>query len=266
MSGPVGSGEGPADSRELSWYRLDVEYEGTAFKGWAKQPGQRTVQAELERVLAMLLRRPVALRVAGRTDAGVHAWAQVVSFATAAAVCPDELRLGLNAVLPDDVAVWAVSQAPPGFDARAARSRTYQYRLWVSPVRPVRERRCVWHVHGALDTEVLQAAAGRFVGRRDWSALTPSARLYRTCEREVLGAAWRPGPAAPGARADEWVFDITAESFLHNMVRVAVGTMVDVARGRMSLEETDHALASGERRHMGRTAPARGLALVGVQY
>ncbi len=242
-------------------FRLDLAYEGTCFKGWARQPGLRTVQGVLEEALATALREPVRLSVAGRTDAGVHAVAQVASFATSVAVRPERLLLSLNALLPPDVAVSAVIPAAPGFDARAARARTYRYRLWTSPARPVLERAYVWNVRGVLDLALLDETAALLVGERDFSALTPSAHLYHQCVREVRHAFW-----APGAHAAERVFEITAGSFLHHMVRVAVGAMVDVAQGRLAPEAFAAALAGGERRAMGQTAPARGLALVAVEY
>ena len=243
-----------------SW-RVDLAYDGTPFGGWARQPGRRTVQGELEAALATVLREPVSLRVAGRTDAGVHAEAQVASFATARELDPHRLLLALNALLPDEIAVSAVSPASAGFDARAAAARTYRYRLWLPTPRPVFERRYVWDVRGEVDVELLRAAAARLVGRRDFSALTPSARFYRTCEREVRRAAWS---TAAGGR--EACFEITADGFLHNMVRVAVGSMVDVAQRRLSLGELAAGLEGGRRSALGRTAPARGLALVAVEY
>ena len=260
------------------WYRLDLEYDGTRFSGWARQPGRRTVEGEVERALETLLRRPVRVQVAGRTDRGVHACGQVASFAIDAGVDVRRLHLGLNAVLPEDVAVRAVSEAPAGFDARTATARTYRYRLWLSPARPALARHVVWHVHEALDTGLLEAAAGLFIGGRDWSALTPSADLYHSCVREVLAAAWRrmPSPpvcavptaggAASGWEPQEWVFEVTANSFLHMMVRVMVGSTVDAAAGRLTLDDLRTGIESGERCRMGRTAPARGLCLVAVAY
>jgi len=249
-------------------WRLDLAYEGTAYRGWAQQPGQRTVEGLLMEALATVLREPVRLSVAGRTDAGVHAWAQVASFVCAPPdLRPDRLRHSLNALLPPDIAVTAVSAATPGFTAREAVSRTYQYLLLNSPVKPVRERAYVWNVRGALDAALLGEAATLLPGRRDFAALTPSARLYHSCVREVRTADWRPTPGGDGPPGHAaWTFTITAGSFLHNMVRVAVGSMVDVAQGRMTLEGLAEGLASGERRRMGQTAPARGLALVAVAY
>jgi tRNA pseudouridine38-40 synthase len=253
-------------SEGVTW-RLDLAYEGTAYRGWARQPGQRTVEQQLGEALATILRRPVRLSVAGRTDAGVHAWAQVASFVSARRdLCADRVRLSLNALLPPDIAVTAVSPAAPGFVARRAASRTYRYRLWLSPVKPVRDRAFVWNVRGVVDTGLLQRAAALLPGRRDFSALTPSAHEYHSCVREVLSAGWREAADDDPPEHAEWVFTITAGSFLHNMVRVAVGSMVDVAQGRMTLEELAERIAAGERRGMGQTAPARGLALVAVAY
>ena len=145
-------------------------------------------------------------------------------------------------------------------------------------MRPVAERLWVWSPRGAVDTDVLVATAPLLVGHRDFAALTPSAHLYRSCVRHVMRAEWRPatcdarGPAAHVAPvgnaglAGEWQFEIRAGSFLHNMVRVAVGSMVDMAQGRMTVDQFRAALDSGERRLMGQTAPARGLALVAVEY
>jgi len=255
----VGGGQATASGADRVW-RLELAYEGTAFKGWARQPGERTVEGVLEDALTVVLRRQVRLSVAGRTDAGVHAAAQVASFVCDQDLRPERLRHSLNALLPADVAVTAVLPAPPGFVAREARGRTYRYRLWASPVKPVLERAFVWNVRGPLDAQLLRAAAESLPGRRDFAALTPSAHLYHSCVREVRSAVWLTAPEP------ELVFEITAGSFLHNMVRVAVGSMVDVAQERMSLQEFSDALDGGRRARMGQTAPARGLILAGVQY
>jgi len=279
--GPSRAAAGGGGAAATAW-RLDLAYEGTGFRGWARQPGLRTVEGVLEEALATILAEPVRLSVAGRTDAGVHAWAQVASFATTRRdLRPEVLRRSLNALLPADVAVEAAAPAADGFVARQARSRSYAYRLWLAPFKPMRERSWVWAVRGPLDTVVLAEAAALLPGHRDFAALTPSAHLYHTCAREVIRAEWRPGPweprkpAAPGhgvavapaaGPPREWVFEITAGSFLHNMVRVAVGSMVDVAQGRMTLDGFAAALEGGRRRDMGQTAPPRGLALVEVTY
>jgi tRNA pseudouridine38-40 synthase len=254
--------ESAARSRKRpSRYRLDLAYDGTDFGGWAKQPGRRTVEGVLEQALAVAVRERVRLSVAGRTDAGVHALAQVASFATHAVVEPQRLLMTLNALLPRDVAVQRVARAADGFTARAARARTYRYRLWLPSARPVFEARYAWDVRGDVDLDVLRECARLLVGRRDFAALSPSAHLYHTCVREVTVASW----SLANDRC-EAVFEITADSFLHMMVRVAVGSMVDVAQGRLSLSRFEERLVGGERAAMGRTAPARGLALLAVRY
>lgn len=255
------------DAAGRTTWRLDLSYEGTAFHGWARQPAQRTVEGVLLEVLETVLGERVRLSVAGRTDAGVHAWAQVASFSCArSGLRPELLRHSLNALLPPDVAVTRVAPVSDAFVAREAQARTYAYALWVSAVKPVRERAYVWSLRGEADAAALRAAAGLLPGRRDFAALTPSARLYHSCRREVTAAGWRDVGATADGEGRRWRFEITAGSFLHNMVRVAVGSMVDVAQGRMSLDAFAHALQGGERRRMGQTAPARGLALVGVDY
>jgi tRNA pseudouridine38-40 synthase len=262
-------GRGPAiepEAGSVTW-RLDLAYEGTAYHGWARQPGRTTVQGLLEDALATALRERVRLSVAGRTDAGVHAWAQVASFSCARHdLMPERLRLSLNALLPPDIAVLKAAPAPPGFVAREAAGRSYRYDLWSAAVKPVRERAYVWVVRREVDGAALRAAAALLPGRRDFAALTPSAHLYRTCVREVTAAAWTDDGPTPDGEGRRWRFEISAGSFLHNMVRAAVGSMVDVAQGRMTLEEFTAGMASGERRRMGQTAPARGLALVDVRY
>jgi tRNA pseudouridine38-40 synthase len=259
--GPKDEAGGP-----VTW-RLDLAYQGTAYRGWARQPGHLTVQGLVEDALATVLRERVRLSVAGRTDAGVHAWAQVASFSCARTdLVPGRLRLSLNSLLPPDIAVLHVTPAASTFVAREAVSRSYRYDVWTTAVKPVRERDFVWVLRGSLDGAALRAAAGLLPGRRDFAALTPSAHLYHTSVREVTASAWIDDGPTPDGEGRRWFFEITAGSFLHNMVRVAVGSMVDVAQGRMTQGEFEAALASGERRRMGQTAPPRGLALVRVTY
>jgi tRNA pseudouridine38-40 synthase len=216
----------------------------------------------VEQALSTVLRERVRLRVAGRTDAGVHALAQVASFSIDRTdLDPERLRLSLNSLLPPEIGVQGVSRAGEGFDARAAVSRSYRYRVWLSDARPVFEKAYVWPVRGTLEFAALQECAPLFVGHRDFSALTPSARSYRTCVRDLRAASWRRSDDAREA-----VFEVTGGSFLHNMVRVMVGTMVDVAQGRLSVAEVARGLDGGTRRALGRTAPARGLVLVAAEY
>ena len=232
-----------------------LEYDGTAFAGWARQPGQRTVQEEVERALATVLREELTLSVAGRTDRGVHAWGQVCSYEHEAV---DPQRL--NALLPADVAVLDCNPAPDGFSARHdAISRTYCYRVLH------RRARSVWHAgralwHGAeLDREALQACARALVGTHDFSAFTPSDTYHTRFERHVASAEWH----ADGDLLEFW---ITADTFMRQMNRVLVGTMIEVAGGRRSLAGFVALLRGAPRGGAGPTAPPHGLALAAVGY
>ena len=235
--------------------RLTLEYDGTDFAGWATQPGRRTVQAEVERALATLLRTEVSLTVAGRTDAGVHARGQVASYAGE----PAPLR-GLNGLLPRDVRVVASEAAPDGFDARRdALSRSYEYRLCTRDAPPVFERRYVLHWPHRLDLGALQECARALVGTHDLTAFTPSETYHVNFERTVLAAAWEPA-------GDELRFAIEAPAFMRSMNRVLVGTMLEGGGGRRSVESFVSLLAGAPRAAAGATAPAHGLCLTRVRY
>jgi len=253
--------------------RLTIEYDGAGFAGWARQPGRRTVQEELERALRTVLGehdhdgRPLSLTVAGRTDAGVHAWGQVASYRHEAV---DPARL--NGLLADDVAVLAAEPAGEHFDARRdALSRTYCYRLLARRTRSARWRGRAYWWPAALDRDALRACAAALLGKHDFTAFTPSETEHSYFHCAVSRAEWREASEASeagehGEHGELLEFWIEADMFLRHMNRVLVGTMLDVARGYTPFEQFAQLLEGRPRALAGRTAPAHGLALASVRY
>jgi tRNA pseudouridine38-40 synthase len=242
------------------FFRLDLESDGSRFSGWARQPGLRTVQGELEAALETVLREPVELTVAGRTDAGVHARGQVASFRTGAEV-PADLARRLNGLVPDDLAVTAAGPAPDGFDARRdATSRTYCYRLLARRApSPFEQGGALWWPH-QVDRAALDACAAALPGTHDFTAFTPTRTDHVRFERAILGAGWEAEPH------DILAFRISADAFMRSMVRVLVGTMLEVASRRRTPEEFAALLDGAPRSAAGDTAPPHGLYLESVGY
>ncbi|HXG88334.1 MAG TPA: tRNA pseudouridine(38-40) synthase TruA [Vicinamibacterales bacterium] len=241
-------------------FKLTLAYDGTDFAGWQLQATDRTVQAVVEDALAPFEGRRVVVTAAGRTDAGVHAHGQVVSFALDAALSVEQLQTALNATLPRDVRVMAAEQAAPAFNARFdAKHKTYRYLIFCNDVVPPLERRQVWHVPTPLVAGAMQDAARMLIGTYDFAAFQAAGGDVVTSVREVLDSRLT-------VHGDTWVYEITGSGFLRHMVRNIIGTLVDIGRGRWPAEEMRAILESRHRSRAAATAPPQGLTLWRVGY
>jgi tRNA pseudouridine38-40 synthase len=244
-------------------FRLTIAYDGTGFRGWAAQRDQaiRTVAGVLGDHLERMLRERPRLVVAGRTDAGVHARGNVVSFTTGTGLEPGRLAAGLNAALAPEVVIREASEAPPTFSARfSATAREYVYRIDVAPVPDPFTARFVWHRPGELRLGPMRAAARSLLGEHDFASFCRHPGRGRSTFRHLRRATIR-------REGDLLMFGFAADSFLHQMVRSVVATLVAVGEGRISAEDVSRMLAARDRAATrGRLAPARGLTLERVVY
>jgi tRNA pseudouridine38-40 synthase len=241
-------------------FKLTLEYDGTNYHGWQLQKNAVTLQGTIEAVLARLCGGPIRVRVAGRTDAGVHALGQVVSFKSEKALRLHQIQRALNALLPPDMVVRQVESVHDTFNPRRdALSRTYRYQIWNRPWPSAIWARYSWHVPFPLDHDAMNQAAALLLGDHDFSSFQGSDWVEHPPRRTVLRSTVR-------REGDFLIYDVEARSFLRHMVRNIVGTLVDVGRGALSSEEFTAVFAARDRTRAGITAPPQGLFLVEVKY
>lgn len=243
----------------MSVYRLEIAYDGSRFRGYARQEGQRTVQSELEEALSTYLKTTVSTAVAGRTDAGVHARGQVVSFAHEGEVDVDRLRRGLDGLVGPEISLRRVEVAPDDFNARfSALWRRYRYLLDMGVSADPLTRGFVWHVGRSLDLAAMMEAAKAFVGEHDFSAFCRSmegkSNIRRVSELSLV---------EEGQTVTIW---IQANAFCHQMVRSIVGYLYDIGRGFSDGALVVEVIASGDRSRVATVAPPHGLTLWEVGY
>lgn len=246
------------------WLKLTVAYDGTAYAGWQIQPDKPTIQGTFESTWQRLTQESFRVTAAGRTDAGVHALGQVVGLATETRLSNNDLHRGLNALLPNDIAVVAIDDAPESFHATYdAVGKRYQYRIHNARSPSVFARHYTWHVPQQLDAAAMHAAAQALVGRHDFSSFETAGSerpdSIRTIHELVV-------LRRTGEHADRITVDVQGDGFLYNMVRTIVGTLVEVGAGKRDVAWPAEVLAARDRRKAGQTAPPHGLFLVRVEY
>lgn len=247
----------------LQNYRLILEYDGAAFSGFQRQPLRLTVQEALETAMHRLYGKKMSIKSAsGRTDAGVHARFQVVNFFAPARFKTFQIQRALNAILPKSAAVIQLDKAPPGFHSRfQARRKTYEYRIWNSPVRSPLRALQTWHVPYTLDLKKMRQAAKYLVGKHDFQGFCTMGidGMKKNTERRIFKLDLKK-------QGHEIQVLVEADGFLYHMVRILAGTLVAVGRGKMSPGDIPKILKSKNRGHKGATAPAHALCLVDVTY
>ena len=242
-------------------YRLTLCYDGTRWKGWQKQGNtDHTIQGKLETLLSRLLDQPIEVAASGRTDAGTHAKRQVVSFRAMTALTTPEILDGLRRYLPADIGAVSLEQVEPRFHARfSCTGKTYTYRIWNSDEPNVFERNYLYHLHETLDVPAMRRAAEDLCGTHDYKAFCSLKRTKKSTVRRVDSITIQElGP--------ELLFTFEGNGFLYHMVRILVGTLLEVGRGNLRPVELGVILVSQDRKRAGEPVPACGLCLVDVRY
>ena len=240
--------------------RLDICYDGTRYRGWQRLPGREdTIQGKLETALSRILGETIEISGSGRTDAGVHAKGQVANFHCESTMPCEEILVSLRRYLPEDIGIYSCRDVSPRFHARLnAREKTYCYRIWNSDTPCVFDRRFVAVMPEALDIPAMEAAAACLCGQHDFAAFCGNAKMKKSTVRYLR--------SIEICRAGEEIrLEFTGSGFLHNMVRILVGTLVEVGRGERTPESIPD-LFGGKRAEAGFLAPAQGLCLMEVYY
>lgn len=244
----------------MSTFKLIIEYDGTGYAGWQRQPDRPTIQAAIEMALSQVCQAATSATGASRTDAGVHAFGQVVSFRTGKNLAAEDWEQALNGLLPPDICVYSVEQVPNDFHARySAREKTYEYRILNRQDRSALDRHRIWHIRKPLAVEAMRKAAEYLAGKHDFSSFqgSPTDNENPLCDLRALDLIQESHLIRIEARADR---------FLKQMVRAIVGTLVEVGIGRRQPEDVKTILEAKDRKKAGKTAPPHGLYLVKVEY
>ena len=245
-------------------FKLTLAYDGTDFAGWQRQPDRRTVQEELEAAIERITRGRSKCIASGRTDAGVHALGQVVSFESETKLAGEVLCKALNAEVPEDMLVFEVANASPGFHAlRDAIRKRYRFVIQDGRWPDLFDRKYVWHIYQRLDDAAMREAAAALVGTHDFASYQTSGSPRLTTVRTVYDLLVE---RRPGELTDRIVIEVEADGFLYNMVRNIAGTLVAVGQGKQPIAWPAEVLAKRDRTAAGMTAPPQGLFLVGVEY
>ena len=240
--------------------RLDLCYDGSRYRGWQRLPGRDdTIQGKVELTLSRILGEEIEITGSGRTDAGVHARGQVANFHCESTMKAEEILLKLRMYLPEDIGIYSCKDVSPRFHARLnAKEKTYRYRIWNSNVPCVFERKYVAVMPEKLDLAAMENAAQKLLGEHDFSAFCGNAKMKKSTVRFIRAIRIQK-------QGEELVLDITGNGFLHNMVRILVGTLIEVGRGTRSADSIP-SLFGGKRADAGFLAPAQGLCLMEVEY
>ena len=244
----------------MATIKLTIEYDGTLYAGWQQQPNHSTIQAVLEEALSKITQQHISAVAAGRTDSGVHALGQVVSFQSNKPLAPTQWAHALNSYLPKDISVISSEQVPDNFHARfSAKGKIYEYRIIMQPSRPALNRYRIWHLPHQLDTKAMRQAMPNLLGTHDFTS-------FRGPRSQTVNPICTISHLSLSSESPSLTFRIEGDRFLKQMVRAIVGTLIEVGEQKRSPKTLQEILHAKDRQAAGRTAPPQGLYLVQVLY